>query len=91
VICNLVFWPRYIGRLVHISPGEYLWKAWGPAALAAVPFAVACWWEERHLTATSLPVFFLQILWILPIVVLTSLLLWRKEVTLYLRQQLTWA
>jgi O-antigen/teichoic acid export membrane protein len=91
VICNLLFWPRYIGCLVQISPGEYMWKAWWPAVLAVVPFACACWWEERHLTATSLPMFFLQLAWILPIVMLTSLLLWRRRVTLYLRQQLTWA
>jgi O-antigen/teichoic acid export membrane protein len=91
LICNLLFWPRYTARLVQISPAEYLWKAWGPAVLAVIPFAIACRWEERHLTATSLPMFFLQIVWIMPIIMLTSSLLWRKEVAVYLRRQLTWA
>jgi len=91
VICNLLFWPRYIGRLAEISTGEYLWKAWAPAVMASVPFAIACWCEERYLTATSLPIFFLQILWILPLCFATSLLLWKKEATVYFRRRLNWA
>ncbi len=88
VICNLLFWPRYISRLVQISPGEYIWKVWGAAVLAAVPFGIACHWEEQHLTATSLPMFFLQIAAILPIAMLSAAVLFREELTQYIRQRL---
>jgi O-antigen/teichoic acid export membrane protein len=88
VICNLMFWPRHVARLVRISPGEYIWKAWGAATLASVPFGIACYWEERHLTANSLPAYFLQIAAILPLSLLAAAVLFRQELTQYLRHLL---
>ena len=85
VICNLLFWPRYIGKFLHIAPGEYLWEGWGAACLAAVPFASACYWEERYWKAPNLAIFFLQITAVLPLLLLTMFALFRKEILMSLR------
>jgi len=79
VICNLVFWPRYIAKLLQLSLRSYLWKAWGYAALAAVPFGVACWYQEHHVQANDLVHFFAQTTAIVPVFVLpAALLFWKK-------------
>lgn len=79
VICNLVFWPRYISRVLKLPLWSYLWKAWGYAVMAAVPFAVACWYVEHVWQAKNLFIFFIQTLAILPVFVLTASLFWRRS------------
>ena len=81
VICNLVFWPRYVSRLLDLSARTYLWKAWGVAALAALPFAVACWYEEHYLQAKNLVTLFAQTFAILPIFLLTVVSFFRGRAT----------
>jgi len=79
VICNLVFWPRYISKLLKISLRSYLWKAWGYAALAAIPFAASCWYEEHYWQANSLVSFFAQTMVILPVFALAAAcIFWKK-------------
>ncbi len=41
LIAQLVFWPRYISKLVGLSSWEVIWGVWGPMFLAGVPFALA--------------------------------------------------
>jgi len=91
VICNLLFWPRYISKLLHIPVGEYLWNAWGHPGLAAIPFALACYGEERYWPAGSMLAFILQIVVILPIAILSAFFLFREQLTPYLRYRLRWA
>jgi O-antigen/teichoic acid export membrane protein len=80
VICNLVFWPRYVSKLLQLPVRSYLMKAWGYAALAAAPFAAACWYVEHYWQANSLPIFFAQTLVTLPIfIVATVSLFWKKK------------
>jgi O-antigen/teichoic acid export membrane protein len=80
VICNVAFWPRYISKLLQLSVRSYLWKAWGRAALAAVPFAAACWYEEHHWQTKGLVSFFAQTIAILPIFAVAAVsLFWKKD------------
>jgi O-antigen/teichoic acid export membrane protein len=83
VICNVGFWPRYVSKLLQLSLPSYLWKAWGHAALAAAPFAVACWYEERHWQTSSLVSFFAQTIAILPVFALASFFLFWKRASSY--------
>jgi peptidoglycan biosynthesis protein MviN/MurJ (putative lipid II flippase) len=83
VICNLVFWPRYVSKLLQLPVRSYLVKAWGYAALAAVPFAAACWYEEHYWQANNLLIFFVQTLVILPVFILAAVSLFWKEATPY--------
>jgi O-antigen/teichoic acid export membrane protein len=83
VICNLVFWPRYVSKLLNLPLRWYLWKAWGYAALAAVPFGIACWYQERHWQANDLLHFFAQTTAIVPIFIVSAALLFWKQTTPY--------
>lgn len=89
VICNLLFWPRYMSKLLQISLPQYLWKAWGVTALAAVPFGIACWYQERLWAVSSLSGFFLQTAAILPLLLLTASLMFWRDVPPRLRAHLS--
>ena len=84
VICNLLFWPRYVSKLLGVSTTEYLSKAWGYTSLCAIPFFFACLYQERHWPAASLPEFFLQIATILPLFIITVILMFRKELVAHM-------
>ena len=61
LIAQLGFWPRYISRLVGLTPFQVVWTVWGPLILASIPFAVVSWALETFHPAHSLLVFFLQV------------------------------
>jgi O-antigen/teichoic acid export membrane protein len=87
-ICNLMFWPRYISRLVPIDPWEYIWSAWLPAFAAVIPFLLGCYWEEKHLAASSMVAFFMQVAAALPLMAVSAAVLFRNELGRYLRLRL---
>ena len=62
LIVQLGFWPRYISKLVGLSPLEVLWNIWRPILLAAIPFAVVTWALDDLTVVHSLPTFFVQVL-----------------------------
>jgi O-antigen/teichoic acid export membrane protein len=76
---QLLFWPRYICKVLDIPVPPYLWQSWIRPGLAVVPFGVACYLSDRFLTATHLFQFFLQIAAILPVFVVGVALCFRKE------------
>lgn len=79
VFIELLLWPPYISRLVGIPMWQYLWQTWIRTALAAVPFAAACYLADRYWTATNLFTFFLQILALLPVFALSlAAMFWRE-------------
>jgi O-antigen/teichoic acid export membrane protein len=73
-------WPRYTAKVVDIPLSEYLWQAWGRPALCVVPFAVVCFLSEKVWPADHLWFFFLQIVVVLPVFMLTVVLMFRTEV-----------
>jgi O-antigen/teichoic acid export membrane protein len=91
IFINLICWPCYVATFLDISPYEYMWKGWGYVALAAVPYGMACRWEEQHLVAHNLALLFIQIIAILPVFLLASILVFWKEVRPHLFRRMRWA
>jgi len=79
LVVQLLFWPRYICKVLEIPVPHYLWQSWIRPGLAVVPFGVACYLSDRFLTATHLFQFLLQIAAILPVFVVGVALCFRKE------------
>jgi O-antigen/teichoic acid export membrane protein len=80
LIAQLVFWPRYISKLVGLSSWEVIWGVWGPMFLAGVPFALASYAVSVLLPPRNLTIFFLQVLATLPVFFLTVALVFRGYV-----------
>jgi O-antigen/teichoic acid export membrane protein len=80
LIAQLGFWPRYISRLVGLTPFEVVWNVWGPVILTSVPFAIASWSIEAFHPAHSIAEFVLQVIATLPIFFLTVALIFRSFV-----------
>jgi hypothetical protein len=53
--------------------------------IAAVPYGFACYFVQREWTSHNLPVFFLQILVILPVYLVGIGLVFRKELGMHVR------
>jgi O-antigen/teichoic acid export membrane protein len=80
MIAQLGFWPRYISRLVGLTPFEVVWNVWGPAILTSIPFAIASWTIEALYPAHNIVEFFLQVIATLPVFLLTVALIFRSFV-----------
>ncbi|MGA8939232.1 MAG: polysaccharide biosynthesis C-terminal domain-containing protein, partial [Acidobacteriaceae bacterium] len=78
-VVHLIFWPRYVRKILGIPMLQYLWQGWGKMTLAAVPYAAVCAIEDIRWHPASLAVFFVQIGVTLPIYIATVLLVFHKE------------
>jgi len=79
LIIEVLYWPPYICQLVGMRVSSYLWQTWGRTVLAAVPYAIACYFVERYWPVKNLAVFFLQIVLLLPLFPLVLALVYRGE------------
>lgn len=77
---HLVLWPRYVSQLVDVSTFEVFWKVWAPMFLVAAPFAIASYAVDLFFPARNIAVFFLQILALLPIFLISLGLVFRGAV-----------
>ena len=77
---QLVLWPGYICKLVGLSYFEVVWKVWAPVYLSSVPFAIATYAVNLLFPASNLLVFFLQVLALMPIFLITIGLVFRTYV-----------
>ena len=68
MIVNLVFMPRYVGRLLHIPGLEFVTRVWLWPSVACGGFGIASYAVERWIGADSVGVFFLQVIASLPLV-----------------------
>ena len=66
LVVHLVFWPRYIAKLVGLSALTIAGQIWAPMFLAALPFAAASYAVNAAYPPHSLLVFLLQTLALLP-------------------------
>jgi len=76
---HLAFWPRYVKKILGVPVTDYIWQGWGKVSLCAVPFGIICYVAEKYWRATSLPIFFAQIIVTLPIYGLCVGLMFRHE------------
>jgi O-antigen/teichoic acid export membrane protein len=88
IVTQLIFWPAYICRVVGIPLGRYLWQSWLRTAIAAIPFAIACYFTDRFWKPMNLVQFFLQIAAILPLFLLGEALMFWNELSWRLRSWL---
>ena len=79
LVVEVVYWPPYICHLVGMRVSSYLWQTWGRTVLAAVPYAVACYFVERYWPVRNLAIFFLQIAILLPLFPLALAVVYRVE------------
>ena len=64
---QLLFWPRYVCKMVGVSVRTYLWQSWARVGIATIPFGAACYLTDRYWVPASVLGFFLQIAAILPL------------------------
>jgi hypothetical protein len=77
---NLVFWPRYVSQIVHVSSIQVFRNVWGPVFLCAVPFAAASYAVDVFFPARNMVIFALQTLLLLPIFGIAIGLMFRENV-----------
>ena len=87
LVVQLLFWPRYICKLLDTSVTSYLWQSWVRPMLAATPFGLACYLADLHWPASHLASLFLQILALLPILLLGFLICFWREVAWQLQSR----
>jgi len=79
LIIEVFYWPPYICHLVDMRVGSYLWQTWGRTVLAALPYALGCYFVERYWPVQNLAVFFLQIAALLPLFPLALAVVYQAE------------
>jgi O-antigen/teichoic acid export membrane protein len=85
---HLAFWPRYVHKILGLSPRTYIWHGWAKISLCSLPFALVCYLADLYWHPTNLVVFFAQILVTLPVYAVCVLILFRSEVkALFLKWQ----
>ena len=84
---HLAFWPFYNRDVLQIPIRTYLWDGWGKITLCSLPFGLASLLAERYWHASTLPVFFGQILATLPIYAICVLAMYHKEARAWLARR----
>ncbi len=79
VVTHLAFWPRYVNKVLNVSPRRYLWEGWGKVTICVLPFSAACAVTERMWQASHLVTFFLQIVAVLPVYALCVAAVFRRQ------------
>ncbi len=78
-IVHLVFWPRYVRKILGVPIRTFLWEGWMKITVCSLPYAVLCAITDKYWHASNLVSFFAQIIAILPMYVLCVVLVFRKE------------
>jgi O-antigen/teichoic acid export membrane protein len=90
VVIQLLFWPRFISKLLESSMTEYVWQSWIKPCIAAIPFGLACYLADRYWVPASLFHFFLHVAAILPIFAIGVAICFWKEVYIELAPRFKW-
>ncbi len=87
-VAHLIFWPRYVKKVLGVPVSTYVWDGWIKITLCSIPFAVVCGVAERYWSPTNLVTFFAQIIVTLPVYAISVAAVFRSEVrTLLLKWQ----
>jgi len=90
LMTQLFFFPRYVCKLVDLPLWSYFWQAWIRTGLSVVPFAIACYIVDRHWNPPNLLFFFLQMLLLLPVLILSAACSFPKEAAELWRTRPAW-
>lgn len=78
-ITHLAFWPRYIKKVLAVSPATYIWHGWARVTLCVVPFAALCAVTDRYWPAEHLVTFLGQIAVLLPVYAICIVAMFHQE------------
>jgi O-antigen/teichoic acid export membrane protein len=76
---HLIFWPRYVRKVLGVSVRKFLWEGWLKITLCSIPYALACEITDRHWHAGNVGIFLGQIIVILPVYAICVLAVFRRE------------
>lgn len=79
VIVHLVFWPRYVKKILQVPPMTFIWQGWGKITVCVIPFAAVSAWADHFWHPVHLIVFFAQIAVTLPVYGICVALMFRRE------------
>jgi O-antigen/teichoic acid export membrane protein len=85
LVVQLLLWPRYVCHLVGLPVWKHLWQSWIRCFIAALPFAFACAFIDRHWATERLSQYFLQIAALCPLYALGVAVCFSQEIARYLR------
>ena len=80
VAIHLIFWPRYISKLLGMRSWEVVLKIWSPMWLCALPFAGVSYLVNAMFPAKNYIIFFAQTAAMLPVFLLAVALVFRDQV-----------
>ncbi|WP_348267234.1 polysaccharide biosynthesis C-terminal domain-containing protein [Edaphobacter paludis] len=78
-VIYMIFWPRYVHKILGVSVGRFLWEGWTKVTLCVVPYGIASILADRFWHAPNMIIFFGQILATLPVYVICLLLVFRND------------
>ncbi|MGE0823689.1 MAG: MATE family efflux transporter [Candidatus Binatia bacterium] len=90
LVTQLVFWPRYVCKIVDLSVLSYLWQAWVRSYVTVIPFAVAVYVVDQRWKATNLLMFMSQMVLLTPVFILTVVCCFPKETAEMVRKRPAW-
>jgi O-antigen/teichoic acid export membrane protein len=77
---HLVFYPRYVSKVLDIPIRRFLWEGWTKITLCSIPFAIICVITDRYWHASNIAIFFGQVIVTLPIYAVCVAAVFRSEV-----------
>ena len=78
-LVHLLFWPRYIQKVLGISARRFMWEGWTKISLCAIPFAAASYWIDRHTHPHNLITYFGSVIGTLPIFAVAVLVVFPRR------------
>ena len=84
---HLFLRPQYVCRVVEMPLFTYLRQSWVRCFVAALPYAVACYYADKYWSAGNLFHFMLQMCALLPVFVICAGVMFRMEVSEFLAQR----
>jgi O-antigen/teichoic acid export membrane protein len=79
-VIYMIFWPRYVHKVLGVTVGRFLWEGWTKVTLCVIPYGIASVLADKFWHAPNMIIFFGQILATLPVYVICILLVFRNDV-----------
>ncbi len=76
---HLVIWPGFTARMLSISRADIMIRTWGVVYAAALPFALASFFVDRHFAVHNVAAFIAQTVGLLLVFLATLLIVFREE------------
>jgi O-antigen/teichoic acid export membrane protein len=79
VFVHLIFWPRYVRKILGVPIRKFIWEGWMKITVCSVPYAVVCSITNKYWHAGNLVAFFAQVIATLPVYAVCVLVVFRSE------------